>query len=84
MSKPNIRKAQSVFDALEKLNWSYGRGDLIRIIPPVDGRISQPHTSKAQRLPRGCKMEYFTYRFDGRSVYALGHQRKIAPLPEEV
>lgn len=58
--------------AINKLNWNYGRGDLIerdmRFF--ADGRVEC--TAKLQ-----YGMSKFTARFNGRTVYARGHQTTV-------
>ena len=61
-----------LFTAIRRLNWSYGRGELIeremRFF--ADGRIEC-----TSRLQYGESK--FTARFNGRTVYARGHQTTI-------
>lgn len=63
---------QELFGAIQRLNWLYGRGDVIerdmRFF--ADGRIEC--TAKCQ-----YGTAKFTARFNGRTVYARKHQMTV-------
>ena len=61
-----------LFAAIQSLNWLYGRGELIEREMRVfaDGR-----TECTSRLQYGTSK--FTARFNGRTVYARGHQTTV-------
>ena len=60
-----------LFAAIQRLNWLYGRGDLIeREMRVFAGRIEC-----TSRLQYGTSR--FTARFNGRTVYARGRQTTV-------
>lgn len=61
-----------LFTAIQRLNWLYGRGELIdrEMKCFADGRVEC-----TSRLQYGTSK--FTARFNGRTVYARNHQTTV-------
>lgn len=62
-----MKKAEIV-DALTRLNWNYGRGDVVSV---------NVKRGVFVRKPFQCRPETRTFRVKGRTVYALGHQLSV-------
>lgn len=72
--KISIRILNDLVSTLRKLNWHYGRGEIFQV---------DIHTMTLTRKiywagPR-CDpiIEKRKFRFDGRTVFAFGHRRKL-------
>lgn len=63
-------KKSQIVDALNSLNWNYGRGDIIAV-----NVAKRTFTRK----PFQCRPEVRSFKIVGKSVHALGHQRKVTP-----
>ena len=61
-----------LFHAIQNLNWQYGRGEITDYDMKVfmDGRVEL-----VAKLQYGVSK--FTARFNGRTVYARGHQTTV-------
>jgi len=70
-------KRQLIFATLRRLNWNYGRGELVEgsmILRKGEGSVQYriPITQSAYSLPTTLQ-----FRVRGNSVLFRGHQRKI-------
>ena len=61
-----------VKDAITRLNWHYGKGNVSNIRMYADGGIT------FDQAPYGCKPEERIGRINGNTVFALRHQRTIS------
>lgn len=72
----NLLKADSpMLEALRNLNWNYGRGTVMgyNLAAGTVERSIQWGQSKATAQIETCR-----FRFDGETVFFLGHQQRIA------
>lgn len=58
---------ERIINALTRLNWLYGRGDVQDIDTESNVRVLRQSSGYA----------WLKYHFDGTTVYFLGHQRKV-------
>lgn len=59
---------KQIREALDSLNWNYGRGDVIHV-----DFTAMTFTRK----PFQMRNEVRSFRFENNTVYALSHQKKI-------
>lgn len=57
---------------VERLNGLYGRGNVVAVRLFLDGR------GEFDRTPYGCKRETRVFRISENTVFACGHQGKVA------
>jgi hypothetical protein len=65
----------NLFDALQAINWSYGRGGLIGFDP-----ITQTVTRRIPTTQRTGFLETRRYAVKGNQLRFLGHTRKLAMI----
>jgi len=64
----NAMLRTALFETVQRLNWLYGKGDL-QAIDVVKGKATAKCTS--------CAPHTFAFRFDGKTIKALGHQSRL-------
>lgn len=67
-----INSARKIFKTVQRLNWLYGKGDLLTV-RHVGGNAYMATAQKQYGT------FVFSVRFDGVTVRALGHQSKLVP-----
>lgn len=65
----------SLMDAIERLNWNYGRGEVVSVT--WEGRDPANCEGTFTRKPFSCEPETRRFRAVDGTVYALGHQRRM-------
>lgn len=66
-TEDSMKKSQ-VVDALNSLNWNYGRGDVVNVNVARGVFV---------RKPFQCRPETRTFKVVGKTVFALGHQKSV-------
>jgi len=68
-----------ILDALKRLNWHYGRGEVTSATFHHSALDGLTHAGLARREyePRLGSPEQFQFRVENRTVKALGHQRTV-------
>lgn len=62
---------KQIRQALTVLNWHHGKGEVVKVSTPRNGR------GGFDIKPYGLTVQTRVYRIEGRTVYALGHQRTV-------
>jgi hypothetical protein len=65
-----MTEKERIIKALTRLNWLYGRGEVQTIDTESNVRVLRQLSGYA----------WLHYRFDGTTVYFLGHQMKLSKV----